>query len=186
MDLHHKGKESEAQMKREAIFSDDRVYRYSLSITDDGYLFPRENESKKDTVNFIMLNPSTADEVQNDPTVERCWQRTKAMGFKRLIVTNIFALRSTDPALLYHHPDPVGPENNAWILNEAARSDLIICAWGNHGQHRLRSHAVKIMLHWRDDRVLHVLGLTAIGEPVHPLYQPYSINPTIWQESKAS
>ena len=71
-----------------AHFSDDRLHRYDLHR--------RVGESDK-IVTFVMLNPSTADEVNNDPTVKRCIEYARGWGFGRLIVVNIFAYRSTAP-----------------------------------------------------------------------------------------
>lgn len=83
-----------------AAFSPCRRYRYRLWRTW-GDAAPAV---------FVMLNPSTADEIENDPTVERCERRARAMGFGGLRVANIFSLRSTDPTALYTSDDPVGPE----------------------------------------------------------------------------
>ena len=85
-----------------AIFSPDEKYRYFLR---------RQLSDKPGTVNFIMLNPSTADENVNDPTVARCCNYTKQWGFGSIIVTNIFALRSTDPKGLRETDDPTGDLN---------------------------------------------------------------------------
>lgn len=90
----------------EAVFSTCKRFRYSL--------LRRWNDASDDAryINFIMLNPSTADATENDPTVERCCKRAQALGYGRLIVTNIFALRSTEPAALYMTPEAVSPQNN--------------------------------------------------------------------------
>ena len=82
---------------------------------------------------FLMLNPSTADAIDNDPTVERCLRRALKMGFGGLMVCNTFAYRSTDPEKLYEVEDPVGPENDQIILARARSAGMVICGWGTHG-----------------------------------------------------
>ena len=130
--------------------------------------------------NFIMLNPSTADEVENDPTVERCQRRAQQWGYDRLVVTNLFALRSTDPSALLSAEDPTAAgENDLAILEAALASSLVVCAWGNHGHILARSAQVRLML-TEADVVLHYLKLGKTGEPCHPLYLPYSLKPTLW------
>lgn len=122
---------------------------------------------------IVMLNPSTADEFKNDPTVERCCRRARMWGYDRLDVVNIFALRSTDPKGLYQCDDPVGADNDAAILDAAKQADLTVAAWGNHGQLQGRGQAVLSLLQ-NAGVELHVLKMSKVGEPVHPLYQPYS------------
>src|SRR4051794_22888220 len=93
---------------RTTIFSDCRKYRYvlwrdwtDLLIGDQGY------------AQFICLNPSTADEVQNDPTIRRCIQFAKDFGCSALCMTNLFAWRDTDPKAMMKVPEPVGPDNDS-------------------------------------------------------------------------
>jgi hypothetical protein len=126
--------------------------------------------------NFLMLNPSTADETTNDPTIERCQRRAERLGFGGLVVTNLFALCATDPALLRRASDPVGPGNNAAIAAAAQAAQLVICAWGNHGAYAGRAHAVRSLLSELD--VLPCcLGQTQAREPLHPLYLGYDRAP---------
>lgn len=152
-----------------AHFSSDRLYRYMLVRQWEEY-----NASY---LNCIMLNPSTADETVNDPTVERCERRARSMGFGGLVVTNLFALRSTDPAALRLATDPVGPENDRWLRYCASRADMILCGWGNHGQLECRSTAVRRILFGTN---FHILGLNKTGEPKHPLYVGYEVQPQLW------
>ncbi|WP_299371434.1 DUF1643 domain-containing protein [uncultured Tateyamaria sp.] len=153
-----------------AIYSDCERYRYSLTrIWDpDG---PR--------VNFVMLNPSTATEVQNDPTVERCERRARTLGFGSFAVTNIFAWRDTDPKAMRAAPDPIGPGNDAAIHDRAAWADQVIAAWGTHGAHLNRGHAVSTLLRDTGKPLFH-LGLSKAGHPKHPLYLPYTQQPEPW------
>lgn len=97
------------------------------------------------------------------------------MGFGGLIVTNVFAYRSTDPDELYRQADPVGEGNDAAILLAADRSGMTLCAWGEHARHRGRSAAVRELL---AGRPLHALKVNASGEPGHPLYLSYKLTPT--------
>lgn len=128
---------------------------------------------------FVMLNPSTATEVQNDPTVERCERRARALGLGAFRVVNIFAWRATDPREMRGAADPVGPGNDAAILEGAAWADRIVCAWGTHGAHLERGAAVEAMLRGTG-RDLAVLGLTRGGHPQHPLYIGYDRQPVPW------
>lgn len=144
-----------------AVFSADQKYRYRLERFT-GLL------DASGCVNFIMLNPSTADAEKNDPTVRRCIGYARLWRYHRLIVTNLFALRSTDPAALQTELDPIGPDNDRHLATAAAFADRIVAAWGNHGALRDRSSAVLDLL---DQYQVQTFGLTKAGEPVHPLYQ---------------
>lgn len=153
----------------EAVYSDCERYRYLLTrVWGPG---PRAL--------FVMLNPSTATEVQNDPTVERCERRARALGFGAFRVTNIFAYRATDPKVMRAVPDPVGPENDAAILGSIPWADAVVCAWGNHGLHLDRGREVEAMLRGSGARLSH-LGLTGQGQPRHPLYVGYDRQPEDW------
>ena len=129
-------------------------------------------------VNFIMLNPSTATEQQNDATVERCQRRAEMLGFGGLMVTNLFAYRATDPKDMKRQADPVGPDNDEVIIAAADDADMVICAWGGHGNHLGRAGKVLEMLrgHQRISCKLHALKTTN-GQPWHPLYLPYRLQP---------
>ncbi len=150
-----------------AVFSPDKTHRYRLWRTWD--------ESKPPLV-MVMLNPSIADEEQNDPTVERCQRRAMAMGHGGLQVVNIFALVSTDPGGLYTHPDPVGSENDAAILDAVKGAGLVLAAWGTHGRHVGRAVEVVNLLR-RADVQPYCLGQNADGSPKHPLYVGYDVEP---------
>jgi hypothetical protein len=153
-----------------ADFSPDRKFRYTLWRI----------WGKQPVVNFLCLNPSTADEVKNDPTVERCERRARMWGYGGLLVTNIFALRSTDPKALYECEDPIGPENDAAILACAKQAGMVICAWGNHGKFMKRGQQVRKMLE-SNGIDLHYLKLSATtGEAYHPLYVAYHVQPKLW------
>lgn len=150
-----------------AIFSDDREYRYRLWRTWD---------VERPTVAFIMLNPSTADETTMDPTCTRCRGYAEDWGYGRLVVGNLFALRSTDPEGLYDHPDPVGPDNDDHLRAIVEDADRVIVAWGNHGELNGRGEQVGEML----DADLYALSVTQDGQPGHPLYLPGDAVAEVW------
>ena len=150
------------------VFSDDRLHRYFLE---------RIFQEGSRTLNFCMLNPSTADEIQNDPTVRRCIGYAQDWGYDRLIVTNIFAYRSTNPKGLREIENPAGDENNYYIEEAAKESEQVICAWGNHGEYLDRGSEVSELLKPYSP---HHLGLTKCGQPKHPLYLAKKLLPIKW------
>ncbi|MEM9755524.1 MAG: DUF1643 domain-containing protein [Pseudomonadota bacterium] len=153
-----------------AVYSPCERYRYTLTRTwaPDGR-----------RAAFVMLNPSTATEAQNDPTVERCERRARALGFGAFRVLNIFAWRDTDPRAMRAAPDPIGPENDLAILKSVPWADCMICAWGSHGAHLNRGPQVERSLRGAGAD-LFILGLTKDGHPRHPLYIGYAVEPTLW------
>ena len=159
-------------VNRGAVFSPCRRWRYALW---------RIWNSEHPLLHFMMLNPSTADENANDPTVERCERRAREWGYGGLIVTNIFAWRSTDPRALLEVDDPIGPENDAVILRAIFLALDTVCAWGVHGRARGRElvDGPLRMCH------LHALGFTADGTPRHPLYLPYESEPVPYHNACA-
>ncbi len=128
---------------------------------------------------YVMLNPSTATERANDPTIERCERRAAALGYDALGVVNLFAFRATLPQDLKRAPDPVGPLNDAAIRVAALRADRILCAWGVHGDHQGREADIRDLL-FSLGRPLTHLGLTKSGAPRHPLYISYAEKPRSW------
>lgn len=144
-------------MIRTARFSRCRRFRYTLSRTwGDG-----------DTVMFVGLNPSTADDQQDDPTVRRCIGFAQTWGYGRLVLVNLFGYRSPKPSLIRTVSDPVGPSNDRIIRELVSETELIVVAWGALGD-----------LLDRDEKVLpllpdpYCLGTTKGGHPRHPLYLP--------------
>jgi hypothetical protein len=147
-----------------AMISEDGRYRYSLE---------RVWDAAKPTAVFIMLNPSTADANADDPTIRRCRGFAQALGYGGFVVGNLFAYRATDPGALLDVADPVGPENDATILQLAARGDgRIICAWGTGGALKQRGRAVTLMLRDAGYETMRIGAPTAGGNPRHPLYLP--------------
>jgi hypothetical protein len=125
--------------------------------------------------NFLMLNPSTADEVKLDPSCTRARLYAERWGYGALIVTNLFGWRATDPDDMKAARDPVGRGNDRAILAAAAEAAIVVCAWGNHGAHRARSARVRELLR---GRALHMLRMNGSGEPAHPLYLPARLAPS--------
>jgi len=123
---------------------------------------------------FIGLNPSTADETQDDPTIRRCINFSRDWGFGGLCMTNLFAFRATEPTDMMSENYPVGSENKELIRQLAAKAGVIIAAWGNDGSYKGRSKEVVAML-----PDLKCLKINKTGEPAHPLYQPSSATPII-------
>ena len=155
----------------EALYSDCETYRYALTrVWDDAA--PK--------LLYIMLNPSKATEVQNDPTIERCERRARALGFGGFRAANIFALRETDPHKMRKHPAPEGPDNAAVLKESCVWSDVILAAWGVHGAHLGQGPDTRDRL-WDAGHELRHFGLTKEGHPRHPLYVPYAQKPEIWQ-----
>jgi len=153
---------------RETIFSPDRVYRYTLWRSWDMF-----NER------FLMtigLNPSTADEERDDPTIRRCVGFAKAWGYGGLLMTNLFAYRSTDPDALYEVVDPVGAENLHYLRLVATQAGAILVAWGCHGRYMDRDRLTMQAL----GKPLLCLGRTKTGEPRHPLYTRKDTQPVLY------
>lgn len=158
-------------MIRSAHFSDCRRWRYTLHrIWDEGSPYCQ----------FIGLNPSTANETDDDPTVRRCIRYAQSWGYGGLVMTNAFAWRDTDPKGMKAQPDPIGPNNDAWLVAVASGAGMVVAAWGAHGAHMGRGNAVKTLL---ADSDLHVLGLTNCGHPRHPLYLRADLRPVPWREA---
>jgi hypothetical protein len=140
----------------------------------------RSWDANKPVANFLMLNPSTADERVLDPTCARARDYAERWGYGTLLVTNVFAWRATDPRAMKSADDPVGVDNDVAILLAARKAQIVVCAWGNHARHLERSRAVHGMLRGAA-MALHVLRLNASGEPAHPLYLPARLRPTPWK-----
>jgi hypothetical protein len=148
-------------VKLGADFSEDRKYRYRLW---------RKWREDVPSLMWIMLNPSTADESKDDPTIKRVMGFSINWGFGGCEIFNLFGWRSTYPVNLRQSPDPVGPQNDVLLTKAAWNDRPIVCAWGNVCKElKWREKDVLILLEGRD---LRCLKLTAKGGPIHPLYQP--------------
>jgi|SRR5687768_1932900 len=143
------------------------------------YLLWRRWDEAKPAANFLMLNPSTADEWQLDPSCTRARNYAERWGFGALIVTNLFGWRATAPAQMKAAREPVGRGNDAAILRAAREAAIVVCAWGNHGAHLGRAGKVVELLRSNKTR-LHILRVNGAGQPAHPLYLPGSLQPASW------
>lgn len=159
-------------MNRTTEFSPCRKYRYTLWREWDCDSLTGCADDLKNAGSYLMvigLNPSTADETQDDPTIRRCIGFAKAWGFGALCMTNLFAWRDTDPEDMKLSPDPIGPGNDKWLNECATRAGLIIAAWGKHGSYLYRGAKVKSSM--RDAGIsLSCLKINGDGTPKHPLY----------------
>ena len=153
-----------------ALYSPCERYRYTLERVWDAQA-PR--------LTYIMLNPSKATELANDPTIERCQRRAVALGYGAMRISNLFAWRETDPTALKRAKEPVGEATDRLLIEDANWAKDVLCAWGVHGVHLDRGANVTGMLSESDARLYH-LGLTKDGLPRHPLYVAYKAKPTRW------
>lgn len=164
--------------KSVAVFSHCGLHRYTLRRVWDEAL-PLQH--------WLMLNPSTADAFENDPTIERVERRAGEYGFGGFIVSNLFGFRSTEPVGLRTVPNHFHAINDGFILSAAeecqAAGGQTVCAWGSHTMLGLllearAAHVVKLL---REAGIkLHALRSCQNGQPGHPLFVPYKIKPTEW------
>ena len=150
----------------EALYSPCETYRYGLQRRwGDG-----------DQILFVMLNPSTATELRNDPTIERCERRARAMGVAGLRIANLFAFRATDPRDLRKAKLPIGTATDSILIQWHAQVMMTVAGWGVHGAWLNRGEQVRDLL----PGPLYHLGLTKDGHPRHPLYVAYTRQPVAW------
>ncbi len=150
-------------MITDAKFSDCRKYRFALW---------RNWDESKPYAMFIGLNPSTADEIKNDPTISRCINYAKSWDYGGLCMTNLFAFRATEPTDMMAAIDPIGVGNDEWLVKLAGNAGIVVAAWGNNGNYLNRSKQVVELL-----QNLHCLKMNKSGEPTHPLYQKSNLQP---------
>lgn len=150
------------------VMSRDRLYRYTL--------WRRWSVGKR-YVQFIGLNPSTADESSNDPTIRKCVKFARIWGFDAMCMTNLFAFRSTDKRVMMRFADPVGYGNDRWLTTIAENASIIVAAWSRDGAFNNRSKHVCNLLAERD---LYCLRITQT-QPWHPLYLPDATRPRLWR-----
>lgn len=153
-----------------AVLSNCGRYRYLLGRKwDDG-----------PTAVFVMLNPSTADALHDDPTIRRCLSYARTWNCGSLTVANLYAWRATDPAELWTATDPVGPENNAHLQAAAALAadceGFLVAAWGANA----RRDRIDAVLALPGMGRLTALALTKDGQPRHPLYLKADLTPQPW------
>lgn len=156
--------DSPITIRRSALIDETGRYRYALR---------REWDCELPRAMFCMLNPSTADDQRDDPTIRRCVGLARRWGCGSCEVVNLFAWRCTRPRDLRRAPDPVGPSNDRAIRRALARASVVVAGWGDAGcalgeAFRRRESRVRVML----SRGGHAkcLGLTRSARPRHPLY----------------
>jgi hypothetical protein len=165
-------------MTYQTTFSTDRVHRYTLWRE---WVSVFTNEDDFHFVNFICLNPSTATETKDDPTMRKCIKFAKAWGYDAMCVTNIFAFRSTDPEGMKAAADPIGPDNDYFLENVASDADLVVAAWSQHATFMGRGRDVQKMLASLMKPIHYLrMGTGKDPQPWHPLYLPDSTKPQLW------
>lgn len=169
-------------MKTDAKLSNCRKYRYALWRTWD---------ETKPSAMIVGLNPSTANETDDDPTLIRCINFAKSWGYGGVCMANLFAFRATAPSDMMAASDPVGLENDVWLSKLSADAGIVVAAWGNDGIYLGRSTEVKVAL-----TNLYCIKMNKSGEPAHPLYLksdlvplPMAFNkqvkPELWAKANA-
>lgn len=121
----------------------------------------------------------------NDPTVERCERRARALGYGAMRVCNVFAWKETDPSKLKKAAQPIGPSNDEHLSGAATWADDILCAWGVHGTHLDRHIGVEKLLNDGTHNLVS-LGVTKDGHPRHPLYVAYAQALVPWTPTYAA
>ena len=129
-------------------------YRYTLTRVWDPVL---------PMITFMLLNPSTADAVQLDPTLRRCVGFAKREGYGGMLILNLYAFRTKDPKVMLAATDPVGPENDRVL---AGVTGTVIAGWGTKADPARVTRALALLPR------LYALGITKDGHPGHPLYLP--------------
>lgn len=141
-----------------AKFSENNEYRYVLW---------RNFDDKSKLCTFIGLNPSTADETVDDPTIRRCINFAANFNCGKMAMINLFAYRSTSPEIMKSYHSPIGPKNDEWILKVASQSQIIVACWGNHGVFLEQD---KHILQLLESYNIFCLDKNKSGTPKHPLY----------------
>lgn len=156
----------------------DERYRYALW---------RMWETRRPYINYILLNPSTADATANDPTVTRLMLRTQQLGrhvYGGIVVTNLFAWRSPEPKDLKKLArlggvDVAGvPKNDEALVAFATKAALVIVGWGGHAEDIEPGRVPRVREMLKSCGILaHALALNQDGSPMHPLYIGYDVLP---------
>lgn len=151
-------------MDKGAVFSECRRYRYLLWRVWNRL-------PGKRCVMFVGLNPSTADETEDDPTIRRCIGFAQSWGFDGLYMLNAYAFRATDPKVMLAAADPVGPDNDKALAFYGYESAFVVVAWGARCPLEREREVLGLL-----GRGIHCFGLTKQGRPKHPLY--------LWKHTK--
>lgn len=159
------------QEHKGAVFSPYRQYRYLLW---------RHWQMEERKLAIIGLNPSTADEDNDDPTIRRCIDFANRWGFGGIYMLNMFAYRATDPKKMMAAAEPVGSDNRSTIEKILCENPIVLCAWGVHGTYR--NQDIEVM-HWLDRPGIKplCLGRTKNHQPRHPLYIQKNVIPVVYK-----
>ncbi len=164
--------------KSGAIISECGLYRYRLWRIWD--------EDRAPLI-WVMQNPSTADDVDDDPTIRKCMGFAERAGAGGIVVMNVFAYRATDERELLSVSDPIGPKNWDYLIGATSirLGSRVVAAWGNRFGPKRRSifrtgycHAAAACV----QQGAYCLGTTKSGEPRHPLMLAYSTEMVKWQQ----
>ena len=149
-----------ANMHSRAEFSECGRYRYLL----------QRQWGDEAICLFVGLNPSTATADSDDATVRKCVALARTWGFSGMTMANLFAVRCRYPQILSTHQDPVGPDNDRFLLPAVKQAHTVVAMWGNHGLKSYGQSARRdqYILSLRDD--WQCIGITKHGAPRHPLY----------------
>ena len=168
-----------------AVFSKDKRFRFLLwRIWDES----------KPLLHWCMLNPSSADQNESDPTLTKCCSFAKKWKMGGVILTNLFPAIATYPVELLKMDDRRGPMaymeggidgpdyvNKKYLLFAAQNSDLTIVGWGNNVQRlnclRVIEETVYVL---NKVRPVKCIRKTKMGHPSHPLYIPLTAEPIDW------
>ena len=168
MKMHDRIMAQPTEIVRDALFSRDRKYRYLLT-REWSPMFP----GQAGRMLFIMLNPSSADSLVDDPTIRKCMGFARRAECTSIEVVNLFAYVPTDPRALKHTDDPIGPENDRHILEAVKRAKIVYAAWGAQPIAESRGVDVWLMLA-KNQFTPRCFGRTASLQPRHPLMVPYN------------
>lgn len=163
-------------MKRSALISPNGLYRYWLERDWNA------SRANRGFVLWLMLNPSTADAVDDDATIRKCVGFTDRWGYGRLRVGNLFAFRATAPKDLLWAADPVGPDNDEHLRQMIAEAAIVVVGWGDSGPPTLvpaRAEFVRQLV-VQAKKVAWCIGKTAVGTPRHPSRPGYKSVVEAW------
>lgn len=147
-------------LQRTAVFDETGRYRYQLG---------RRWRPDGPAVAFVMLNPSQADATRDDPTLRACLQFAQRWDYASLSVVNLFGYRTPHPTTLKTAVDPVGPENDEYLLKAILAAQRVVLAWGNWGSLQGRDRTILTLLRPHQAK-LSCLKINRSGQPRHPLY----------------
>lgn len=170
-----------AQMTESRAYSEEPVDTAGIEASADvrgdyRYTLTRTWNSSAEPLVFILLNPSTADASQDDPTIRRCIGFAKRWGFGGIVVVNLYAYRATKPRDMLAADDPVGPDNDR-IITEIVNGKTVVAAWGTNAR---RERVAEVLALIQGTARLLALEITKFGHPRHPLYVHGEAQPVPW------